>query len=345
MSRDSDPLVLDGARGEGGGQILRTALALSLCLQRPFRIHSIRAARRQPGLRPQHLVAVQAAAELSRAEVEGAQPGSRELLFRPTQRPTGGRYRFSIGTAGSTTLVLQTLLPVLLTAPEPSQISLEGGTHNPLAPTFEFLQRTFLPLIARMGPRVSARLERPGFYPAGGGLIRVGIEPMARLRPLDLPEPGAKYEIEASALLCRLPQHIAQRELAVVGGAFALDESRLHIRRLDSGRSPGNVLTVEVVRGGVTDLFSGIGRRGLPAEVVAREAVKQVRRYLEAGVSVGEHLADQLLLPLALAGGGSFLTLAPSRHTRTNLEVIGAFLPLTADLRALGRDRWRVSMG
>ena len=174
-------LTIDGSRGEGGGQILRTSLGLSLVTGRAFRIVRIRAGRAKPGLRHQHRTAVQAAARVGNAEVEGAEVGSMELTFVPGA-VAAGEYEFSVGTAGSAALVLQAVLPALLTASQPSRLKLEGGTHNPFAPPFDFLAKTFLPIVNRMGPRVTAELERPGFYPAGGGEMRLTIEPCARLR-------------------------------------------------------------------------------------------------------------------------------------------------------------------
>ena len=171
-------LTINGSQGEGGGQILRTALAMSLVTGKPFRIVRIRAGRKKPGLLRQHLTAVQAAAQIGQATVEGAAIGSQELTFTPGEiRP--GEYRFAVGTAGSATLVLQAVLPALLTAPGLSVLTLEGGTHNPFAPPFDFLHRSYLPLVNRMGPTVEARLERPGFYPAGGGKFVVTVEPAA----------------------------------------------------------------------------------------------------------------------------------------------------------------------
>src|SRR5689334_15022558 len=175
-------LTLDGAAGEGGGQILRSALALSLATGTPFRLDRIRGKRRPAGLLRQHLTALNAATEIGDAEVIGAQIGSSTITFTP-RAVNPGTYRFAVGTAGSTTLVLQTVLPALMTASGPSELVLEGGTHNPFAPPFDFLARAFLPLIERMGPRFEASLERPGFYPAGGGKFQLRIDPAARLAP------------------------------------------------------------------------------------------------------------------------------------------------------------------
>jgi RNA 3'-terminal phosphate cyclase (ATP) len=336
-------LSIDGSLGEGGGQILRTALALSVCLRRPFRIVNIRKQRKHPGLRAQHLAAVNAAAAIADAMVEGGQTGSLALTFRPGKL-TPGDFHFTTGTAGSTTLVLQTVLPALLTATGPSRLVLEGGTHNPLAPPFDFLVRSFLPLVNRMGPHVEARLERPGFYPAGGGRLEVRITPVDRLRPLHLPARGALCEIDARALIAHLPEHIAERELAALGQALNLSEDHLERVRADTALGPGNAVMVAVRSAHVTEVFAGFGERGVPAETVANSVARQVKRYVRAGVSVGEYLADQLLIPLALAGGGSFETLRPSLHFRTNLEVIRRFLDVAVNVQALEADRWRVDV-
>jgi RNA 3'-terminal phosphate cyclase (ATP) len=335
-------LTIDGARGEGGGQILRTALSLSLFLQQPFRIVNLRAQRSRPGLLAQHLAAVRAAAAVGRARVTGAQLHSRELIFAPTG-VAAGDYRFDIGTAGSTGLVLQTVLPALVTAPGVSTLVLEGGTHNPLAPTFEFLQQAFLPLIGRMGARVDAELHRPGFYPVGGGLVRVRIQPVARLEPLQLVERGAVREVHASALMAHLPRHIGERELRVIGAALALPAVQLELVDADAARGPGNAVSVVVRCEQVTEVFTGFGQKGVAAEAVAAGVVAEVQRYLAADVPVAEHLADQLLIPLALAGGGRFRTLAPSGHTRTNMKVIERLSGRRFTCSEVAPDVWEIA--
>ena len=337
-------LNIDGSMGEGGGQILRSSLALSLCLCTPFRISNIRRERDNPGLRRQHLAAVQAAAALGEADVEGAELGSQALSFVP-RRLRAGEHHFAIGTAGSTTLVLQTVLPALLTAQAPSRLVLEGGTHNPHAPPFDFLDLAFLPLINRMGPKIIARLERPGFYPAGGGLIHIEIKPVARLQPLELLERGSILRQYACAVVANLPAQIAQRELQVIGEQLGLDAGQLELRVARTAKGPGNVVTVIVQSQHVTEVFTGFGERGVRAETVAAGVVNGVQRYLSARVPVGEHLADQLLLPFALAGGGSYLTLRPSSHTRTNIAVIGAFLGRRIASEKIGPDAWRIRIG
>jgi RNA 3'-terminal phosphate cyclase (ATP) len=319
-------LTIDGSQGEGGGQILRTALSLALVTGTPCRIENIRAGREKPGLLRQHLTAVNAAVAISAAEVEGAAADSTTVVFRPGSIKPGD-YHFAVGTAGSTGLVLQTVLPPLLTAAGPSTITVEGGTHNPSAPPFDFLARALLPLIERMGARVEARLDRPGFYPAGGGQCTVSIMPAPSLRPIALLERGPVVRRRARALVAQISPRIADRELAVVRNLLGWSDDELETTVIENdARGPGNALLLEIESEQVTEVFTGFGEYGVRAEAVADRVVQHVRRYLAAGVPVGPHLADQLMIPLALAKGGAFRTLALSSHARTNVRVIGAFL-------------------
>lgn len=337
-------LSIDGSFGEGGGQILRTSLALAIVTQRAIRIENIRANRDKPGLRRQHLMAVRAAAEISGAQVSGDTLGSRELQFKPGSAQAGD-YKFDIGTAGSTTLVLQTILPPLLLANERSTIELVGGTHNPFAPPFDFLERAFLPLIDRLGPRVTIALDRPGFYPAGGGRIRLEITPAGTLAPLRLIERGPIQRRLCRVLLSNLPEHIARRELDTVAAALDLPEDGLELRRYQGNFGPGNAVTIEIASEHVTEIFTGFGRRGVSAEAVASQAATEAKRYIEADVPIGEHLADQLLLPLALAGAGHYVTLPPSSHLTTNIYMINKFLTVPILVTEVAAQRWRVVVG
>lgn len=322
---NGDLLQIDGSMGEGGGQILRTSLSLSLITGRGFQMAKIRANRNNPGLQRQHLASVEAARAIGQAEVEGAQLGSQSLRFEPTQIQPGD-YHFSVGTAGSTTLVLQTVLPALLRASGPSALLLEGGTHNPMAPPFEFLERTYLPLIRAMGPKVNAKLDRHGFYPAGGGKIRVLIDPVPELRGIEIRERG-EVQMRSRAVVASLPRMIAERELKVLKRELRLDSADLEIEEIRSP-APGNIAQVEVQSSSLTEVFTGFGEVKVRSEVVGTRLAGEVKRYLEANVPVGEHLADQLLLPMALAGSGSFLTMPLSLHSLTNVEVIKLFLPV-----------------
>lgn len=337
-------LTIDGSIGEGGGQVLRSALTLSLVIGEPFKIVNIRARRARPGLRPQHLAAVRAAAEISDACVSGATIDASELSFSPG-RVKAGDYRFAIGTAGSTMLVLQTVLPALLTADGISRLDLEGGTHNPQAPSYDFVADAFRPLLERMGPRIEMELLRPGFYPAGGGRARARIEPVARLSPLELESRGPLRDLTAKILLCKLPRHIAEREIAVLTAGLPLPAGAIELQSFDDTLSPGNVVTVYCHGEQLTEVFTAIGRRGLAAEKVADEVLRAAKRYLAADVPVAEHLADQLLLPLALAGGGCFVTGPPSGHVLTNIRVIERLSPVRIQCTALpGAKRWRIAV-
>ena len=330
-------LTIDGSFGEGGGQILRSSLALSMITGTPFRIENIRANRDPPGLSRQHLTSVTSAAQVCGAAVDGAALRSRELTFRPGPvRP--GDYTFSVGSAGSTTLVLQTVLPALLVGGEGSTLTLEGGTHNPFAPPLDFLDKAFLSVINRMGPRVETALERPGFAPRGGGRLIATVRPASKLSPVHLPERGPVRRRHAKAVVAGLPRHVAERELAVVRTELGLAPEECEVVELPEAYGPGNIVTVEVEGEHVTEVFTGVGMRGVRAEAVAAEAAAAAARYLAAGVPVGDCLADQLLLPMALAGGGSYTTLALTRHAATNIEVIRKFLDVTVDVTDAGPD-------
>lgn len=335
-------LTIDGSLGEGGGQVLRTSLALSIVTGTPVRLMNIRAGRPKPGLQRQHLTSVNAAAAISSATVRGAALGSREVTFQPGPvRPD--EYHFAVGTAGSVGLVFQTVLPPLLLADQPSQLTLEGGTHNSHAPPFDYLERSFLPFINRMGPTVTARLERHGFYPRGGGCLRVNIQPATELTPLQLDERGDIRRVTATAVIAGLPRHVAERELKVTRTGLDLSPDSLVIRELSSDQGPGNVLLIEIESEHVTEIITSFGSRGVRAEDVAASAVAEAKRYLTANVPVGEHLADQLLLPLALARAGSFVTLPLSRHATTNIEVIQKFLPVEFQVQATGLGQHAVT--
>lgn len=318
-------IQIDGSQGEGGGQMLRSSLSLAVCTREPFRITNIRANRDKPGLLRQHLTAVKAAAEICDGELVGAEIGSRELTFRPGKLK-GGSYSFAIGTAGSSTLVLQTVLPPLLTAAEPSVVRITGGTHNSGSPPFDFLQRSFLPLIARMGARVEIELRSYGFYPRGGGEIVAQITP-STLSALVLSERGERVRAYAEAYVAALPVHIGQRELEVIGRRLNWSQDQLFLRGLSNDLGPGNAVTITMEYSNVTEVFTGFGERGVRAEQVATNATDEARNYIASAAAVGEHLADQLLLPMALGQGGSFTTAVVTEHLRSNAAIIETFTP------------------
>lgn len=332
-------IEIDGSTGEGGGQILRSSLSLAMVLGEAVRIVNVRANRKQPGLKQQHLTALRAAAEVCGATLSGDAPRSMQVTFTPGPI-RAGEYLFDVGTAGSATLVLQTVLPALLAADSPSRVEVRGGTHNPWAPPFDYLRRVFAPLLARMGHGVDLVLDRHGFFPAGGGRIRAVVRPAAAPAPLLLTERGDVVRTHATAIVSQLPRSIGEREMDVV--RKRLDWERTTVEEIDAA-GPGNICMCEVECEHLTELFTAFGRRGKPAERVAADAVRDVRNYLRAGAPVGEHLADQLLLPLALLGGGRFETTALSPHTQTNLSVIERFLGPRFETTQKARDRWLVA--
>jgi RNA 3'-terminal phosphate cyclase (ATP) len=339
----ADWITIDGSEGEGGGQILRTAIALSLVTGRPFRIERIRAGRKKPGLLRQHLTAVQAAIEMSGARASGAELGSHTMSFEPSH-VRGGAYRLAVGTAGSATLVLQAVLPALLMARESSRLTLEGGTHNPCAPPFDFLAKTFLPILRRMGASVDVNLETYGFYPAGGGRFMVAIEPCPKLGRLSILERG-ETSVHARALVASLGENIAKRELSVVRARLGIERALCRIETVDASVGPGNVLMITIEDQFVSEVVTGFGVKGVSAEKVAEDACDEAQAYLTAAVPVGLHLADQLLIPMALAGGGTFRTLKPTAHTMTNADVIRRFLDVTVAVEHEGKNVYRVNVG
>lgn len=323
-------IVIDGSEGEGGGQVLRTALSLSILTGKPFRIENIRAKRERSGALRQHVTAVEAACAVGGAECEDLAIGASELSFVPG-KTVAGEHHFAVGTAGSTSLVLQTVLPPLMLAGAPSRLVLEGGTHNIFAPPFDFIERTFLPLLGRMGPKVTARLVRHGFYPAGGGRIEVEIAPPRSLTRIDLSERGALRRVEARAVVAALPGEIALRELATVEKVLGWPEESRRIVQLPDRAGPGNILMLEAEFDNLTEIASGFGKLGVPAETVAAQAAKRMAGYLASPAFAGPYLADQLLLPMALAGGGSFTTVKPSGHALTAAQIIARFLDVRID--------------
>jgi RNA 3'-terminal phosphate cyclase (ATP) len=320
-------IAIDGSRGEGGGQVLRTALALSAATGRGFRIERIRAARLRPGLRPAHLAAIHAAALCCGAEVHGAFEGSPDLRFVP-HAVGAGEFSFDIGTAGPATLVLQTVLPILATAATASRVTVLGGTHVPRGPSFHFLERNWAPVVERLGLRVQPRLVQAGFAPKGEGRIECDVKPWARPAKLDLSLRGPLVAVRGVSGWSRLRGDVAQR------AADAAHALLWEARRLDSGwdvlelkaASPGSFLEVEAVFEEGRAAFPLLGERGLRPEVMGERSARRLLRFLgDEEAVVDPLLADQLALPLAVAGGGGrVLTSEVTPH----LETVAGVLPL-----------------
>ena len=331
-----DMIEIDGSQGEVGGQILRSALSLSAITGQAFRIKNIRAKRKKPGLLRQHLTAVEAAAKVCGAQVEGAQAKATELTFHPGNIQAGD-YSFAIGSAGSALLVLQTVLPILWHAAGPSRLTVSGGTHNPMAPPVEFFSQAWLPLMAKMGALAQFTLVRPGFFPAGGGEVSVEVSPCTAWESLDLTERGALQGIDAHAIISAIPDHVVMRETNILDQALPL-RAPASFSILPEAYGPGNALYVRVEHEAVTEIFSALGEFGKSAETVARSAVHAAKMYLDARAAVDEYLADQLVLPLASAGQGRFSARKLTPHFHTNAAVVQQFLPVTVQTKTLSSD-------
>ncbi len=343
MSIDTKEVItIDGSKGEGGGQIFRTSLSLAMCLGQPVRIEKIRAGRNRPGLLRQHMVCLKAAQEICDAKVSGAELGSSSVTFIPGTIKAG-QYRFAIGSAGSTTLVFQTVLMPLLLADDESELYIEGGTHNGMAPSYDFIQQSFLPQMVKMGCRIETELESYGFYPAGGGAWKARVYPLQEKRSLHLMECGELRRQSAVATSSRIPAHVAKRELSMVQKKLLWPEASLHERQVQSS-GPGNLVSLRIEMDNVTEVCESIGERNVSAERVAGRAIRDLKRYQSAAVPVGEYLADQLLLPMALGRGGRFRTLNPSQHLLTNIEVIKQLTSVDFQLTRLDEDCWEVAV-
>jgi RNA 3'-terminal phosphate cyclase (ATP) len=327
-------LLIDGSRGEGGGQILRTSLALSLVTGTPIRVENIRKGRSKPGLMRQHLACVEAAALVSQGTVERADLGATSVDFTPgsfaapeAEPPRDATYTFSTGGAGSTTLVFQTVaLALACRVNQPVRLIFTGGTHNPMAPPVDFLEHVLLPHMHAMGFPCEVRFDAYGFYPAGGGAWTAKVAPRLTGAPrFSLLSRGSLCDARITALLARLPANIGQREVRGVTDTLGLAGAQAEVVQVESA-GPGNVISLALRYEHASERFYGFGERGVPAEKVASSLVQDARAFLAADVPVGEHLADQLLLPLALGPGGQFRMGEPSRHFTTQVETIKLFL-------------------
>ncbi len=340
-------LTIDGSLGEGGGQILRSSLALAIVTGQPVDLINVRAGRKKPGLMRQHLTAVNAAARICNAEVSGNAIGSTQVRFAP-QEVVAGNYHFKIGTAGSTTLVLQTVLPPLLLAKSPSSITVEGGTHNPLAPPYDFLERAYLPMVQRMGPALSASIERYGFFPAGGGKFTVHVTPCEKLKGISVLERGAVKGRRAISLVAHLSTAIAQREVDALAALCQWPRETFHIGEVPSN-GPGNILMMELECEQVTELFALTGEIDISCKDVAKRLWSSARKFLTSDIPIGPHLADQLLLPCGIAASqgevSAFRTCRLTMHSTTHIDLLKQFLPIEVEVIPQEERSCLVKMG
>jgi RNA 3'-terminal phosphate cyclase (ATP) len=337
-------ISIDGGYGEGGGQILRTALAMSAITRQALHIHNIRGRRPKPGLMAQHLQALEATAAITRARVQGAKLGSLELTFEPGEL-AGGDYRFDIGTAGAVTLVAQAVVVPLSFAARASRITISGGTHVPWSPSFHYFAWHWLYLLGRSGFRIRAMLERIGFYPRGGGCISVDVDPIGTLSPLSFTTRGALRRIRGISLVGSLDVSIAERQQrqALRRLAGLCDDIGIELQRFTS-YSPGTSLLLLAEFERSQCCYGALGARGKRAERVADEAVDALEAFLESGAAVDQHAADQLIVPLSVVGGTSELhTSRITQHLLTNVDTVRRFSPVDivvrGDIGSPGRVR------
>ncbi len=347
-------VVLDGSEGEGGGQILRSALSLSLITQTPFTLRNIRAHRKPPGLRPQHLACVRGAEAISGSSSQGAEVGASELTFTPGPvRP--GEYLLEIGTAGSTALLLQCLYYPLALAGG-GQLTLRGGTHQPHSPSYPYLAAVWAPMLARLGLTLELHLKEAGFYPQGGGEIRAVVSPPSPVdRGVNLPSRGTLQDMDVGSFIAGLGLGIAERQgaaaLAVLRekGIYATTENL----PLAARHSRGTAVFIKAQFEHSVAGFTALGDRGKPAEQVGREAAAQATAFMASGGAVDEHLGDQLLVPAALLAAGvipgqrpvssRFTPSEVTSHLTTNARILERFLPVKIEVGPEGEVRVTVA--
>lgn len=351
-------LIIDGSQGEGGGQVLRTALTLAMLTQQNIELINIRAGRKKPGLLRQHLTSVIAAQKVCNASTEGVELGANSIRFAPGKIKAGD-FHFVIGTAGSTVLVCQTVLPVLALADGKSTVTFEGGTHNGMSPSLSFLEKSYLPVLQSLGVNCKVEIESLGFYPAGGGKWTLNIEPTDALKAFEFEEPGADLvpaygeippehshdvNYSATALVSLLPSRIGLREVETAKRALGWVNAISEVQEVKTP-GPGNSFHLAIQASNYASVFEVTGEVGVSSEKVAKRAAGRVKKFLKARAAVEEHLADQLLLLLAIAGKGSFTTTKPSLHTTTNIAVIHQLSGKLIDVEGINDDLWRVSLG
>lgn len=329
-----DMIEIDGTYGEGGGQVLRTSLSLAALTGRGVHFTGIRGGRRKPGLMRQHLACVKAVAEITSGTLEGAELNAQELTFKPG-KIRAGNYHFVVGSAGSTILVAQTVIPVLLMADAPSHVTIEGGTHADGAPIYEFFEQVYLAALRKMGAEVAVKLDGIGFYPAGGGKILLEIQPVREWKPFSVLTRGKLLNSTLTALGSEIPTQILEDEIRICREDLQGQlQFRTRVREVESV-GPGNVLLAILDFEEITEIFSICGDYGVTRKKVADRVAGMLQKYLKSSAPVGRFLADQLLLPMAIGAGGAFKTLAPTLHTTTNIEMIRKFLDVRIGLENL----------
>lgn len=330
---NSSVVTIDGAKGEGGGQVLRTSLSLSMITGKPFKIVNIRANRKKPGLLRQHYTAVKAAASICNAKVKGFEIGAKEIIFIPGEiKP--GKYHFKIGSAGSTILVAQTILLPLALSSSRSTVVIEGGTHNKQAPTFDFFNESYLQVLRKVGINVDAKIIQHGFYPAGGGKIEITIRPIQKFKKINLSSKEGEVSIFSECIAFNINNDIAESQLEFVKNKLSLREGDVDINSIPDGDGFANILSLKIKYRNICEVVAAFGERGKHRNIVAESACEQALEFMKSSSAVGTYLADQILLPISFCGG-RFTTFSPSEHFYTNIETIKRFINLDIQIKEI----------
>lgn len=341
-------IEINGSEGEGGGQIVRSSLALAAVTGQDLKLTHIRGGRKKPGLLRQHLAGVRAITQIAGAETTGDELGSSELVFRPGKL-SGGDYRFEVGSAGSAVLVAQTILPALMFADEPSTVTIGGGTHASWAPPFDFFQRCYLPQLARMNAKVDTTIESHGFYPAGGGRMTMTVSPSKSLCGLSIEDRSGTMRPKVTALVSRVSASVGKRECDVIARKSGWGSKACEVVEVEEAGGPGNVVMIELGFDNITELMIGFGKVGVKAEHVARSVLREARSYLAKDAPVGQHLADQLMLPMGIAASqgptSEFRTGVLSLHSRTHIELLKRFWEISIEVCEMDDETVLVRFG
>ena len=339
-------IEVDGAHGEGGGQLVRNAAALAAITGKAAVVTDIRAKRPKPGLAAQHVAALRAVAAVANAEIEGLEVGSRRIVVKPGTL-AGGKHRVDVGSAGSVTLVLQAALPAALRAPEPTEFHVIGGTDVKWSPPLDYFRFVFLPLLARMGGHVTIDVRRRGYFPRGGGEISVTVTPCPEFHPLSAEPPGALKRVRGIAHAANLPEHVTQRMKTAAAREFVgvaevkIDEERVGPER---AFSPGGAVVLWTEHENTVLGASALAERGVPADRLGVAAAQEVLADLKAHVSLDVHAADQVMMYGALANGESrFSAREASGHAETTMWLLQKFLEVRFEaVQVGGRVQFRV---
>ncbi len=333
-------LIIDGSFGEGGGQILRSSLTLSMITGKAIEIHSIRAGRKVPGLRNQHLTALEASAEICNAKITGNKVGSKRITFSPSTIESGD-YSFDTGSAGSSFLVFQTIFPALMLQKSKSTVTIKGGTHNLMAPPAEFIQKTFLGTLQKLGVNSSVTIKRYGYYPKGGGEIEAHISPISRSKELSVSKLSKITKVSGEPVVIRKSKVIAEHQESEL--ITILPEIK-NISIFPPAVGPANSVSITVQREEIEQVFTGFGKRNVDPVITARVVANRAKEYIRSNFFCDTHLTDQLLIPLLLLKGGNFTCPKPTLHATTNAEIVKMFTGKKIQFQEVETGKWNCTV-